>query len=37
MFENYIKIALRNIEKQEGYSLINIAGLANPADSLRYE
>ena len=37
MLKNYLKIALRNIEKQEGYSLINMAGLANPADSLRYE
>jgi hypothetical protein len=37
MFKKYIKIALRNIEKQEGYSFINIAGLANPADFLRYE
>ena len=28
MFKNYIKIALRNIEKHRGYSIINIAGLA---------
>ena len=27
MFKNYVKIALRNIRKQKGYSLINIAGL----------
>jgi putative ABC transport system permease protein len=27
MFKNYIKIALRNIKRQKGYSLINIAGL----------
>ncbi len=28
MFKNYLKIALRNLLKQKGYSLINIAGLA---------
>ncbi|MFC2165043.1 ABC transporter permease [Acidobacteriota bacterium] len=28
MLKNYIKIALRNIRKQKGYSLINILGLA---------
>jgi putative ABC transport system permease protein len=28
MFRNYIKIAFRNIKRQKGYSLINIAGLA---------
>jgi len=28
MFKNYLKIALRNIRKHKGYSLINIAGLA---------
>jgi len=28
MFKNYIKIALRNIKKQRGYSFINITGLA---------
>ncbi len=28
MFSNYLKIALRNIKKQKGYSFINIAGLA---------
>jgi putative ABC transport system permease protein len=28
MFNNYIKIALRNIFKHKGYSLINIVGLA---------
>ena len=28
MFENYIKVALRNIRRHWGYSLINIAGLA---------
>ena len=28
MFRNYIKIALRNIRRQKGYSFINIAGLA---------
>lgn len=28
MFENYLKIALRNILKNKGYSLINIVGLA---------
>lgn len=27
MFKNYIKIALRNINKHKGYSFINIAGL----------
>lgn len=28
MFKNYMKIALRNIRKQRGYSFINITGLA---------
>ena len=28
MFKNYIKIAWRNIKRQKGYSIINIAGLA---------
>ncbi len=28
MLKNYLKIALRNIKKHKGYSLINIAGLA---------
>ncbi len=28
MFNNYLKIALRNIFKHKGYSLINIIGLA---------
>ncbi len=28
MFKNYLKITLRNIKKQKGYSFINIAGLA---------
>ena len=28
MFKNYLKIALRNICRQKGYSFINIAGLA---------
>lgn len=28
MFRNYLKIALRNLLKQKGYSLINIIGLA---------
>ncbi|NOR13614.1 MAG: hypothetical protein GQ545_10215, partial [Candidatus Aminicenantes bacterium] len=27
MFNNYIKIAFRNIRRYKGYSLINIAGL----------
>ena len=27
MFKNYIKIALRNLGRQKGYSLINIVGL----------
>ncbi len=28
MFKNYLKIALRNLQKNKGYSLINIGGLA---------
>jgi len=28
MFTNYLKIALRNIQRQKGYAFINIAGLA---------
>jgi predicted permease len=28
MFKNYIKIAIRNIQRHKGYSFINIAGLA---------
>jgi len=28
MVKNYLKVALRNIRRQKGYSLINIAGLA---------
>ncbi len=28
MFNNYLKIALRNLKKQKGYSFINIVGLA---------
>jgi putative ABC transport system permease protein len=28
MFKNYLKIALRNIKRQKGYSFINMAGLA---------
>ena len=28
MFENYLKIAIRNINKHKGYSFINVAGLA---------
>jgi putative ABC transport system permease protein len=28
MFKNYLKVALRNIRKHKGYSLINIVGLA---------
>ncbi len=28
MLKNYLKIALRNIQKHKGYSAINICGLA---------
>ena len=28
MFKNYFKVALRNIRRHPGYSIINIAGLA---------
>jgi len=28
MFKNYLKVALRNLRKNKGYSIINIAGLA---------
>ena len=28
MLKNYLKIALRNLRKQRGYALINVAGLA---------
>ena len=28
MLENYLKIALRNLQKHKGYSLINVSGLA---------
>ena len=28
MLENYVKIALRNLRKYKGYSLINVFGLA---------
>ncbi len=28
MFKNYLKIALRNLRKNKGYSFINIIGLA---------
>ena len=28
MFKNYLKVALRNLNNQKSYSLINIAGLA---------
>jgi predicted permease len=28
MFQNYLKISLRNIQRHKGYSIINIAGLA---------
>ena len=28
MFKNYIKSAIRNMKRQKGYSLINLAGLA---------
>ena len=27
MFKNYVLIALRNINRQRGYSVINLAGL----------
>lgn len=37
MFKDYLKIALRNLKIHKGYSSINIAGLANSADSLRHE
>ena len=37
MLKNYLIIALRNLKRHKGYSFINITGLANPADSLRYE
>ncbi len=37
MLKSYLKIALRNIKRHKAYSFINMAGLANPADSLRYE
>ena len=28
MFRNYLRVTLRNIRRQKGYSFINIAGLA---------
>ena len=28
MFKNYLKIALRNLRKNKGFSFINITGLA---------
>ena len=28
MFKSYLKIALRNLKRQKGYTLINILGLA---------
>lgn len=28
MFKNYLKIAIRNVQKHKGYAFINIAGLA---------
>jgi putative ABC transport system permease protein len=28
MFRNYLKVALRNLSKRKGYSIINILGLA---------
>ena len=28
MFENYLKVAVRNLLRQKGYSLINVTGLA---------
>ncbi len=28
MFKNYIKIALRNLQRHKAYSLLNISGLA---------
>ena len=28
MFQNYLRIALRNVQKHKGYAFINIAGLA---------
>jgi hypothetical protein len=37
LLKNYLKIALRNIKRHKAYSFINIVGLANLADSLRYE
>jgi len=43
MFKNYLKSGWRNIQRQKGYSFLNIAGQAyraassNPAESLKYE